>query len=124
MARELLGVDYFADVWLNGCSLGSHEGFFSHFAFDASRWIRAGENLLVVKVDSPNDTNLKIRPIDKPIGACTPRYAPGSRSTSVDLMSSCCIDSGTWSRVRQSFPHASRGVVARLQAAVAAGGAA
>ena len=64
---SFLGVDYFADVWLNGYFLGSHEGFFNHFEFDASRWIRAGENLLVVKVDSPNLTNLKVRPIDKTI---------------------------------------------------------
>ena len=48
------GVDYFADVWLNGYYLGSHEGFFHRFAFDASRWIRHGENLLTVKVDAPN----------------------------------------------------------------------
>ena len=48
------GVDYFADAWLNGYYLGSHEGFFHRFSFDASRWIRAGENLLVVKVDAPN----------------------------------------------------------------------
>ena len=48
------GVDYFADVWLNGYYLGSHEGFFHRFSFDASRWIRPGENLLVVKVDAPN----------------------------------------------------------------------
>ena len=26
-----LGVDHFADVWLNGYFLGSHEGFFNHF---------------------------------------------------------------------------------------------
>ena len=48
------GVDYFADAWLNGYYLGSHEGFFRRFSFDASRWIRPGENLLVVKVDAPN----------------------------------------------------------------------
>ena len=59
---SFLGVDYFADVWLNGYFLGSHEGFFGRFAFDASRWVRTGQNLLVVKVDSPNDTNLKVRP--------------------------------------------------------------
>ena len=47
------GVDYFADVWLNGYYLGSHEGFFNHFSFDASQWIRKGENLLVVRVDAP-----------------------------------------------------------------------
>ena len=40
---SFLGVDYFADVWLNGYFLGSHEGFFNQFELDASRWIRAGE---------------------------------------------------------------------------------
>ena len=48
------GVDYYADVWLNGYYLGSHEGFFGHFGFTASQWIREGENLLVVKVDAPD----------------------------------------------------------------------
>lgn len=48
------GIDYYGDVWLNGYYLGSHEGFFNRFAFDASRWIRSGENLLVVKVDAPD----------------------------------------------------------------------
>ena len=48
------GVDYFADVWLNGYYLGSHEGFFNHFAFNASMRIKEGENLLVVKVEAPN----------------------------------------------------------------------
>ena len=46
------GVDYFCDAWLNGYYLGSHEGFFQHFAFDVSKWIREGENLLVVKVEN------------------------------------------------------------------------
>jgi beta-mannosidase len=59
------GVDYFADAWINGYYLGSHEGFFAHFAFDVSRWIRAGENLLVVRVESPKDTNVKVGPNDK-----------------------------------------------------------
>jgi len=59
------GVDYFADVWLNGYYLGSHEGFFNHFKFDITKWIKKGENLLVVRVDSPNDTNVKVRPYEK-----------------------------------------------------------
>ncbi len=48
------GVDYFCDAWLNGYYLGSHEGFFQHFSFGASKWIREGENLLVVKVENPS----------------------------------------------------------------------
>lgn len=59
------GVDYFADVWLNGYYLGSHEGFFNRFAFNIAKWIKKGENLLVVRADSPNDTNVKVRPYEK-----------------------------------------------------------
>jgi beta-mannosidase len=48
------GVDYFADVWLNGVYLGSHEGYFEPFAFDVSTVLRPGRrNELVVRVDSP-----------------------------------------------------------------------
>lgn len=56
-ARALLefgGVDYFADVWLNGQHLGAHEGYFEAFAFDVSHALRPGQrNELVVRVDSP-----------------------------------------------------------------------
>ena len=61
------GVDYFADAWINGYYLGSHEGFFNHFTFDVSRWIRAGENLLVVRVESPKDANVKVGPTEKTV---------------------------------------------------------
>jgi beta-mannosidase len=48
------GVDYFADVWLNGIYLGSHEGYFEPFAFDVSAALRPGQrNELVVRVNSP-----------------------------------------------------------------------
>lgn len=62
---DFQGVDYFADAWINGYYLGSHEGFFNHFTLDASRWIRAGENLLVVRVESPRDANVKVGPTEK-----------------------------------------------------------
>ena len=52
------GVDYFADVWINGFYLGSHEGFFNRFEYDITERIKEGENLLVVKVESPNDVNV------------------------------------------------------------------
>ncbi len=58
-ALRFLEVDYFAEVWLNGVRLGSHEG--AEFAFelrcdDALR--HDAENLLVVRV---------INPIEEPI---------------------------------------------------------
>ncbi len=48
------GVDYAADVWLNGSYIGFHEGYFSPFSFFVSNVIRPGaDNILVVRVNSP-----------------------------------------------------------------------
>ncbi len=44
------GVDYLADVFLNGRLLGSHEGFFAPFEFDVSTAAAAGKNTLVIRV--------------------------------------------------------------------------
>lgn len=44
------GVDYIAEVFLNGSFLGSHEGFFGRFEFDATPYMHNGENTLVVTV--------------------------------------------------------------------------
>ncbi len=42
-----------ADVWLNGRFLGRHAGAFSRFRFDASAFVKAsGDNVLVVKADN------------------------------------------------------------------------
>jgi beta-mannosidase len=50
------GVDYAADVWLNGQHLGFHEGRFAPFAFDVTDALRhEGRNLLAVRVDSPHE---------------------------------------------------------------------
>ena len=57
-------VDYFADVWLNGYYLGSHEGFYNHFEYNVTPWIKSGENLLVVRVDSPRGTNVRVGPAE------------------------------------------------------------
>jgi len=47
-------VDYYADVWLNGVFLGSHEGMFNPFEFDVTDVVRMdGDNLLVVRDNAP-----------------------------------------------------------------------
>lgn len=52
-------VDYFAQAWLNGEELGSHEGGFTPFEFDITRCARfRGENRLVVRVVDPPRTVL------------------------------------------------------------------
>jgi len=50
------GVDYFADVYLNGTLLGRHAGYFEPFAFDVSKALRSGRNVLAVRVESPYET--------------------------------------------------------------------
>jgi beta-mannosidase len=50
------GVDYAADVWLNGRHIGFHEGRFAPFAFDVTGALKEkGTNLLAVRVDSPHE---------------------------------------------------------------------
>lgn len=59
------GVDYFADVWLNGKSIGKHEGYFQKFAFNVSKSLKNGSNFLVVKVTSPRETPGEVWPLKK-----------------------------------------------------------
>ncbi|MEM9809332.1 MAG: sugar-binding domain-containing protein, partial [Cyanobacteria bacterium P01_D01_bin.56] len=48
------GIDYAADVWLNGHYLGFHEGYFQAFKFPVSDWLQFGQaNELIVRVNSP-----------------------------------------------------------------------
>ena len=48
------GVDYTADVWLNGEYLGFHEGYFQPFSFLVNEQLNlTGENILTVRVNSP-----------------------------------------------------------------------
>jgi beta-mannosidase len=48
------GVDYFADVWLNGEKLGSHEGAYTRFEFDVTKRLHGrAANFLAVRVTSP-----------------------------------------------------------------------
>lgn len=49
------GVDYFAEVWLNGVYVGEHEGHFNPFEFDVTPLLRLGENTLIVRVTAPWD---------------------------------------------------------------------
>lgn len=49
------GVDYFANVELNGSHLGRHEGYFQTFEFDITRQLKRGKNNLSVTVDAPKE---------------------------------------------------------------------
>ena len=56
------GVDYVADVWLNGVFLGSHEGMFNPFEFDVTELVdRDGENVVAVKNAAPRDPTVYVQ---------------------------------------------------------------
>lgn len=58
------GVDYFADVVLNGKALARHEGYFQRFPVDVSDTLRR-YNRLAVKVNSPWEDPKTVWPLHK-----------------------------------------------------------
>jgi beta-mannosidase len=46
-------VDYYAEVFVNGASVGKHEGYFQRWSVDLSSALRKGKNLIAVKVSAP-----------------------------------------------------------------------
>lgn len=50
------GVDYKAQVFINGAFVGNHEGFFAPFEFNISKFARAGVNQILIKVENDYTT--------------------------------------------------------------------
>jgi beta-galactosidase len=88
------GVGEIADVWLNGQYLGQHKGAFQRFRFDASKAIKTGDNVLVVKADNsvpaPGSTTQDIIPLSGDFFIHGGLYRPVSLITTdavhIDLM--------------------------------------
>jgi beta-mannosidase len=86
------GVDYYADVWLNGEYLGFHEGMFNPFEFDVTgKADKNGENLLVVRVDAPrpNAVYKLARDTENPLSKDYKRH----QAVDIDLVKGHMIDS-------------------------------
>jgi len=64
------GVNYIADVWLNGVYLGYHEGGFTPFVFDVTDLLKDGLNELVVRVDNPPWDSEDVRYLIVPYKKC------------------------------------------------------
>lgn len=79
------GVDYKADVWLNGAYLGCEEGGETPFSFDITEHIRHGEeNLLAVRV---------LNPCEKTIDGLNLMNTP-HRNKVVKRWAGCSLNSG------------------------------
>jgi len=50
LAVRFNGVEYFADVFVNGQFVGDHEGYFAPFDCDFTPYAKVGENILLVRV--------------------------------------------------------------------------
>ncbi len=50
---ELDMVDYYAEAFVNGASVGKHEGYFERWAVDVSRHLRRGPNVVTLRVSAP-----------------------------------------------------------------------
>jgi beta-mannosidase len=60
------GVDYFADVWVNGQFVGSHEGYFQSFYHRLNQsYLQEKNNEIVVRVTSPKEEPGKVWPYNK-----------------------------------------------------------
>ncbi|MEN8120276.1 MAG: sugar-binding domain-containing protein [Bacteroidota bacterium] len=45
-------VDYYADIFVNGKTIGKHEGLFDSFEFNIKPFIKLGNNILLVRVEN------------------------------------------------------------------------
>ncbi|HMD84562.1 MAG TPA: glycoside hydrolase family 2 TIM barrel-domain containing protein [Terriglobia bacterium] len=59
------GVDYYAQVSLNGQFLGEHEGYFEPFEVEVTGLLKEGPNLLEVIVDAPREEPKRLWPNNK-----------------------------------------------------------
>lgn len=54
---RLCGLFYTAKVWFNGAFVGEHQGYFLAEMYDVTRHLRPGENVVLVELDSPTETD-------------------------------------------------------------------
>ncbi|MDE7116796.1 MAG: beta galactosidase jelly roll domain-containing protein, partial [Muribaculaceae bacterium] len=55
------GVDWMADIWVNGVYMGKHKGAYSPFSLDITEAVADGENRLEVRVFDPTDKGTQPR---------------------------------------------------------------
>jgi beta-galactosidase/beta-glucuronidase len=79
------GVNYLCDIYINGQYIGSHEGGYTEFMLDATKYIRQGTNHIAVRVDN-RATTIKFPP-------CLGYFNYGGihRDVSLELSDGACL---------------------------------
>ena len=78
-------VSYFCEITLNGKTVGSHEGMWDEFSFDATRFLVDGENELVFRIAKPGYYDGDPYPLRKVLSGFVPDV--------------CCAFGGIWDDV-------------------------
>lgn len=71
-------IDYYGEIWLNGKFCGRHEGYQEPVEIDVTGVLRAGTNVLYVRVESPWDTDILDGCADKRFFAVKRRLVKGT----------------------------------------------
>lgn len=90
------GSDFITKVWVNGAYVGSHMGGYSRFSFDIARFLKSGENFLVVKVEDSFDIDRprgKQRSLDHNYGCWYEETTGIYQTVWLDFSSDICFDS-------------------------------
>ena len=89
------GSDYYTDVWVNGTHAMFHAGGFTPFSVEITEFLKAGENVLVVRCFDPLDPAIprgKQSWTGEPFGCW---YAPNTgiwQSVWIDFFGEDCIE--------------------------------
>jgi hypothetical protein len=70
------GVDYFADVWLNGEKLGSHEGAYTRFGFDITKRLGSLGDIFLGRVFTERES-FGVKKRHDPTNVCNPVRSEG-----------------------------------------------
>jgi beta-mannosidase len=100
------GVDYFAEVEINGTLVGRHEGYFETFEFDITPQLKHGRNYIAVVVDAPWEEPGAVWPDHKRMIKGVLSHwdcKPGSVSTKFGQDGT---SAGIWNRVELEIRHA------------------
>lgn len=104
------GVDYQAQVWLNGGFLGQHTGYFGAFEFDATDRLKPGTNILLLRVENKPPPSMGVGG-SKIDGMCQPYWErPTAHSSAAGLWRPVWLEARKPIHISQVFVRPQKGL--------------